>query len=183
MEAKIRRWELVEAIFIILVGSVLHFVFAWSGYWPPMAVIAPVNESVWEHLKLAFWPALAFALIEYAALRERANNYWVAKGVALFSMPALIVALFYAYTAVAGDNVLAVDIVVFVVSVAVGQWISYRILLARKARGLVGGLALVALVTMVAAFSLLSYYPPRLPLFRDSVTGQHGLLDADPVSH
>jgi hypothetical protein len=174
---------MVGAIVIILVGSALHFAFAWSGYWRPMAVVAPVNESVWEHLKLAFWPGLAFALIEYAALGKRVDNYRIAKSAALFSISALIVALFYAYTAVVGDNVLAADIVVFVVSVVVGQWISYRILLAQKATRLVGGLALVALVIMVAAFSLLSYYPLRLPLFRDPVTGQYGLLDAYPASH
>lgn len=183
MRREVRRWEVAGAIFIVLVGSALHFAFAWSGYWRPMAVVAPVNESVWEHLKLAFWPGLAFALVEYAALRSRANNYWIAKSAALFSMPALIVVLFYAYTAVAGDNILAADIVVFVVSVVVGQWVSYRMLLAQKAPRLVGGLALVALVTMVAAFSLLSYHPLWLPLFRDSVTGQYGILDAYPVSH
>jgi hypothetical protein len=111
------------------------------------------------------------------------ENFWIAKGAALFAMPALIVALFYAYTAVAGDNVLAADIVVFVVSVSVGQAISYRILLAQRAPSFVGGLALVALVLMVAAFSLLSYYPLRLPLFRDPVTGQYGILDAYPLNH
>jgi len=183
MEAKIRRWELAGAIFIILVGSALHFAFARSGYWRPMAVVAPVNESVWEHLKLGFWPGLAFTLIEYAALRKRVNNYWIAKSAALFSIPALIVALFYAYTAIAGDNVLAADIVVFVVSVGVGQWISYRTLLAQKAPSSIGGMAVVALVIMVAAFSLLSYHPLRLSLFRDPVTGEYGILDAYPVNH
>jgi hypothetical protein len=183
MRRAVRRWELTGAIFIILVGAALHFAFAWSGYWRPIAVVAPVNESVWEHLKLAFWPGLGFALVEYAVIGRRVNNYWVAKSAALFSMPALIAVLFYVYTAVAGDNVLAADIGVFMVSVAVGQWISCRILLARKAPALAGGLALVALVIMVAAFSLLSYYPLRLPPFRDSLTGQYGILDAYPVSH
>jgi hypothetical protein len=146
-------------------------------------VIAPVNESVWEHLKLGFWPGLAFALVEYAALGKRVDNFWIAKSAALFSIPALVVVLFYAYTASTGENYLAADILIFVVSVAVGQWVSYRILLARRARSAVGGLAVVALVLMGVAFSLLSYTPPRLPLFRDPVTGGYGLLDTDPLNH
>ena len=39
------------------VGTGLHFL---HDLWPvPLtAVFAPVNESVWEHLKLLFWPML-----------------------------------------------------------------------------------------------------------------------------
>ena len=73
---------------------------------------------------------------------------------------------FSACTALAGDNVLPADIGVFVVSVVVGHWISYRILLAHKAPRLVAGLALVSSVIMVAAFSFLSYHPFWLPPIR-----------------
>ena len=43
-------WELAGIIFIVVLGSVLHFAFEWSGRWTPIAPIAAVNESVWEHL-------------------------------------------------------------------------------------------------------------------------------------
>jgi len=181
MKRTVWRWELAGMAFIMLTGSALHFAFEWTGYWPPAAVVAPVNESVWEHLKLAFWPGLAFALIEFVAIRERVSNFWVAKSVALFSMPATVVILFYAYTALTGDNFLVADILIFIVAVVIGQWISYRILLARRVGRVVRLLAIGALVVMLGAFALLSYFPPRLRLFRDPVTGQYGLLDSYPV--
>jgi len=43
-----------SAIIIGLVGSLLHFLFDWLGQWPPIGLISAVNESVWEHTKLAF---------------------------------------------------------------------------------------------------------------------------------
>ena len=52
MRKMILRWELIGIVVIILAGSALHFVFEWTRYWPPEAVIAAVNESTWEHLKL-----------------------------------------------------------------------------------------------------------------------------------
>jgi len=55
--------EMAGAAFVILVGSALHFVFDWTGGWRPAALFAAVNESIWEHLKLAFWPGLAWALV------------------------------------------------------------------------------------------------------------------------
>ena len=57
------RWELIGAVFIVLAGSALHFVFAWTGGWRPVALVAAVNESIWEHLKLAFWPGFFWALL------------------------------------------------------------------------------------------------------------------------
>ena len=56
------KWELLGIVFIIVLGGALHFVFDLSGEWPPLALIAAVNESVWEHLKLGFWPALIYFL-------------------------------------------------------------------------------------------------------------------------
>jgi hypothetical protein len=102
MRKPIFRWELAGMALIILAGSALHFVFEWTGYWRPAALIAAVNESTWEHLKMAFWPGLMFALVEYPFIRKAAHNVWVAKGLGLFTMPVVIVALFYGYRALAG---------------------------------------------------------------------------------
>jgi hypothetical protein len=58
-------FELVGMVFIILLGSMLHFTFEWSGNQPIVGVFSAVNESVWEHLKIAFWPALLYLIFEY----------------------------------------------------------------------------------------------------------------------
>ena len=84
---KILTWEIIGAVIISLLGSFLHFFFALLGEWPPVALIAAVNESVWEHLKLAFWPALIFALIEWPFFRGKTKNFWAAKSIGIFTMP------------------------------------------------------------------------------------------------
>ena len=38
---------------LIVVGSVLHFAYDWSGHHRVVAVFAAVNESYWEHIKIA----------------------------------------------------------------------------------------------------------------------------------
>lgn len=42
----ILRWELGGIIFIVALGTVLHFAFEWSGRAVLIAPIAAVNESV-----------------------------------------------------------------------------------------------------------------------------------------
>ncbi len=169
-------WELTGVIFISLAGSLLHFVFDLFGRWPALAVIAAVNESVWEHLKLAFWPALIYAFIEWIFLHRSAKNFWVAKAIGIFSMPVLIVVTFYGYTSLAGRHILWVDISLFVLAVFVGQMISGRLLQRRSFVPLVRTSAIFLLIAMIVAFSLLTYFPPRCPLFCDPRTGQYGIL-------
>ncbi len=67
--------ELIGIIFIVFLGSMLHFTFELSGRNPLVGIFPAVNESVWEHLKLAFWPAMLYAFIEYRYLKKIVSNF------------------------------------------------------------------------------------------------------------
>ena len=43
-------------------GAALHFLFAWLPN-PLTALVSPVRESVWEHVKLLYFPLLGAALV------------------------------------------------------------------------------------------------------------------------
>jgi len=174
---KVQRWEIIGVLFIVGFGTTLHFWFEWTGYWRPIALIAAVNESTWEHFKMAFWPGLFFALIEYRFLKEETNNFFVAKFAGLFAMPVITTILFYGYTTVTGTHLLWADVIVFILSVIGGQWISLTILTkTQKMRPRMRNSAIAGLVIMVLAFSLLSYYPLKNFLFAHPGTGEFGIL-------
>jgi len=175
MKKAVLIWELIGIIFIIILGSFLHFVFDWSGQWKPIALIAAVNESVWEHLKLGFWPVLLYSILEYRYLKKSANNFLIAKTIAVYLIPISIVILFYSYTAILGYNVLLIDISIFAIAVVIGQLANYKILTAPPLPRSVKKFALVVLVVVVLMFLLFTFYPPRLPIFRDPITGGYGI--------
>ncbi len=175
-KAKIFTWEIRGAFIITLTGSLLHFLFALLGEWPPIALIAAVNESVWEHLKLAFWPALIYAFIEWPFFRRQVEDFWIAKIYGIFAMPVIIISLFYGYKILIGHNILWMDISLFVLAVFAGQMFSYRLLLRRSFPFGIKILALILLAVMIIAFSLFTFFPPQCPLFCDSATGQYGIL-------
>jgi hypothetical protein len=164
-------------VFIIILGSILHFTFEWSGSQPIVGAFSAVNESVWEHLKLAFWPALLFMLIEYGLLKKTANNFALAKTVAVYLMVLIIPIVFYSYTAVTGKSVFAIDISTFVVAVIIGQLASYKLMTYRKLSAYFNIVSIAALVLLGLAFVLSTFYPPQLPFFRDPITGKYGIPD------
>ncbi len=167
--------ELVGALFIIILGTLLHFTYEWLNCWKPAALFAAVNESVWEHLKLAFWPSLLFAVIEYSLLGETACSFIKAKAASLYIMPAAIIILFYTYTGILGHNVLIIDILIFIISVLLGQYASYKIQTTQSPATSNCCLSIAAILLAVAAFSLFTFYPPHLNLFLDPVTGGYGI--------
>ena len=182
---KVYRWEILGIFLIVGFGTTLHFWFEWTDYWRPMALVAAVNESTWEHFKMAFWPGVVFALIEYPFIKEETNNFALAKFSSLLAMPIITMILFYGYTALIGTHLLWVDVIVFILSVIGGQWLSLLILTKTvELKPIIQKLALVGLALMVLAFSFLSYYPLENFLFAHPETGEYGILsDYDEHDH
>jgi hypothetical protein len=176
MEQQIKIWEIIGLFFIIIIGSLFHFLFELSNYNILVAAFAAVNESVWEHLKLAFFPLLIFSLIEYKFIKELTRNFIIAKTVAGYLMSVIIVIIFYAYTAILGDNLLIFDVLTFIIAVFIGQIISYKILiLPEKSKNSII-ISWIAIIMLVIIFVVFTYYPPELQLFQDSTNEQYGII-------
>jgi hypothetical protein len=173
----ILRYELVGALFIILLGSMLHFTFELSGYNPIVGAFSAVNESVWEHLKLGFWPAILWAIIEYWKIKKESNNFFLAKTVVPYTITAIIPLIFYSYTSVTGESIFIIDIMSFIVAVIIGQYLSYRLLLHKQLPPNLEKIALTALLLLSIAFIVFTFYTPQLPPFQDPISGEYGIIE------
>jgi hypothetical protein len=173
----VRNWELLGVVVIFFAGAALHFVFEWSGYWKPIAWLVAINESTWEHFKLAFWPGIVWALIEYCVVGKGTCNYWIGKALGLLSMPIIITVIFYSYTALLGTNYLFIDILSFFLAISFGQFISYRLFFANKLSVAFQWLGALGIVGMMVAFVLFTYMPPRLFIFEHVSTHEYGILN------
>jgi hypothetical protein len=184
-KTKLLIWEIGCIFWIVFAGALLHFAFELSEYWKPMALIAAVNESVWEHLKMYFWPGLAFALVQYTYARDYANNYWLAKVAALIVTPALIIICYEAYigyAAAAGvQPSLAAMLGIMFAGIIAGQMTSFFILAAEPMSEQVRRIAPVGYAAIVGSFSLFTFFPPQVSLFENyacyTYTGEYGILD------
>jgi hypothetical protein len=173
-DRKVLALEIAGTLFIIFLGTALHFTFDFSGRNPLVGSFSAVNESVWEHLKLPFWPSLLLMLIEMYPLRKAVGNFFAAKTVGTIVMIVIIPAVFYAYTAFT-EEILAVDIATFMVAVIVGQIISYKLFKKGKTSKRTEIVALIVIALLAVIFVVFTFYPPHLSIFQDSNTGQYGI--------
>ncbi len=170
---KILALEIVGTIFIIFVGTALHFTYALSGNNLIVGSFSAVNESVWEHLKLPFWPSLLWMLIELYPLRKIVSNFFAAKVIGTIIMVVLIPTVFYSYTAFT-EEILAVDIATFMIAVIIGQIVSYKLFKQGQTSKTTETIAIITIASLAVIFIAFTFYPPHLPIFQDSTTGQYG---------
>jgi hypothetical protein len=168
-----RARVIVSTLIVVSIGSLLHFAWAWSGHNSIIAIFAAVNESTWEHLKLAFWPALLLSPLQ-RRLYGKLPGWLLATATRSLLPSVLIVALFYGYTSILGTNYLAVDIATFIIAIFVGELIGHRLMRMRTAL-YVRLASAAALMFAVAAFSTLSFAPPSWFLFDEPHNGSHGI--------
>ena len=164
----------LEALLVFGIGAAAHFLFDAIGRWAPLAWTAPVNESLWEHIKMAFWPTLIVDWVLGAKLPTGRHRI-VCTAMSACVSTLLIAPLFYAYTGILGHHLLAADIAIFAIAVGAGHWLAYRVAVGPTP----DDGAVVAAVLLAAALGLalvvFTYRPPLMEVFRASLSGRYGL--------
>ena len=160
---------LAGILFTLIAGTLLHFCYEWSGENPFVALFAPVSESVWEHLKLLFFPVLVYTLFEIIVLFKVSGSFLTARVLGVILGMFFILAAFFTYTGIIGRNFLAADILIFALSVFV-TFLSSRYLEVRCPSlnlPLLANYALLLLI--VTCFFSFNFSPPGLPMFQSPV--------------
>lgn len=165
---KIKTWQIITVIICIILGTLLHFTYEWSGENMIVALFSAVNESTWEHLKLSFYPMLLMAIIGYFVIGKRSDNYWLAQAMGILVAITFIIVFFYTYTGIIGQNLAPVDIGTFVVAILLGEYITYRLLISRKTYT-AEFVSIIFLIILLFSFILYTFSPPQIPLFKDPI--------------
>ncbi len=163
-------------IFTLLLGTLLHFTYEWSGNNPVVAIFSAVNESTWEHLKLVYTPILLFSFVEYFVYGKKLPNFILIKTLSIALAMCTIVVTFYTYVGIIGDDYLWADIATFVLATLIGYLFSYKQLQREKTRiPYATILGIIGILLIIACIVYFTFNPPHIPLFRDSQTGKYGL--------
>lgn len=156
------RWFLAFLL-TALAGSALHFAYDLCPS-PLVGLFCPVSESVWEHLKLLYWPFLAAAFV-LARGADDARGRWCGLLVGLLAAPLLLLGAYYPLRYGFGVHGLWLDLLLYVLAMGAGFLLAYR-LQRRALPGWLCGPLVIAAGVYGAALALFSFAPPDLPIFR-----------------
>ncbi len=173
-DRRLPRFELIGAIIVCLLAPVFHFLFEWSGENLFVGLFAAVNESVWEHTKIVYFPFLFYAIIEYFVIKPDFWRFFAAKTISMSMILLFMITFFYTYTGMFGVESLIIDIIFTFVLTFIAFYISHRLYRSARLMSVAPILILILLAAVLAMELLFTAFAPHIPLFQDSATGGFG---------
>lgn len=174
-----KHWVLLGIPIIFIIGFFMHNIYEWSGKSIIVGIFGPVNESVWEHLKLSFWPILIWWIAGYFILSNSNKisiNQWVVScTVAELVCPLVVLCFYYTYTGAFGIESLILDIFSLLLGIAVAQVLALHVYKYARSNLNFLCISVAILILLTATFTVFTFAPPHIPLFKDSVTGIYGI--------
>jgi len=174
MKQRTILWQAAGFALVTFGGTILHFLYDWTGGSILVSPFSGVNESTWEHMKLLFWPLFLFALIQRQFFRGQ-ENYWCVKLAQILLGLTLIPVLFYAYNGVFGQSPDWINIAIFYTTSAL-VFLFERWAFKQDRHCKSPQLAFAAICLIGVLFILFTFKPPQIPLFREPLTGTYGIL-------
>ena len=167
-------WQWVGFAAVTFGGTILHFLYDWTGGSILVAPFSGINESTWEHMKLLFWPIFLFSLMQRPFFGDQ-TNYWCVKLAEILLGLVLIPVLFYTYNGVFGKSPDWINIAIFYITallVFLFEWWAFKTdrLQCRHPR-----LAFAAICLIGVLFVVFTLAPPQIPLFQDPLSEAYGM--------
>ena len=167
-------WHAAGFALVTFGGTILHFLYDWTGGSILVSPFSGVNESTWEHMKLLFWPLLLFALVQRLFFKDQ-ENYWCVKLAEILLGLVLIPVLFYTYNGLFGKSPDWLNIAIFYFAallVFFFEWWAFKNdrLQCKHPR-----LAVTAICLIGVLFVVFTFATPQIPLFQDPLTGTYGI--------
>lgn len=163
MRHLLKRRDFFYMVSAALLGSAFHFFYDFTGQNALAALISPVNESTWEHLKLLFFPVLLLTIVEFWIRRPNPAGFFGARLFGVLAGMILIIVLFYMYSFLLGKNFLIIDILIFLISVCFTYVLSGH--LYKYFRHADGMLIFLGWMLMILLFFSFTCFPPDFFLF------------------
>jgi hypothetical protein len=173
---KLRNWSIIGTFVVFIISGGWHFLYSDVLRNPVIGLIAPVNESPWEHLKLVFVPAIIWYVILYFIVGKKFPNFLFSHAVALLIMPVYMLLSYYTYHSFLKET-LAVDIMNTYITIALGQFIAYKLTVSKlKLSGPRFKAAAVAIVLGIfAVYAAFTFAPPHWPMTLDINVMKYGI--------
>ncbi len=174
MHKNLSLWQFAGFSLTSLGGTVLHFLYDWTGESVLIAPFSGVNESTWEHMKLLFFPLFVFALIQSRFFKEY-KSFWCVKAIGITVGLLAIPALFYTYNGAFGKSPDWFNITIFFIATALAFFVEWQLFKKKALRCRSPHMAFFVLCFIGALFVIFTFATPKLPLFEDPLSHTYGI--------
>ena len=167
--------KILGIFLVFLLCFPLHFIYDW---WPNslFSIFAPVNESIWEHMKLIFTSYVFYGIFDYLLLKKNKLNFnnFVFQ---LFIVPIIGIILYLIIFIPLYDNFgenMIISIGLLFIIIIIEEILSYLFLKYKniKFNNIIG---VIGIIVVYIVFGYLTYKPIDNYLFFDIQESKYGI--------
>lgn len=170
----LKKIKIFNVVIFFVLSFLWHFIYDLIPNFVT-AIFFPVNESIWEHMKIIFGVIIFGSLISLILMQKfkiKYNNFYVeivTKGIlgVIFYL-----AIFIPLYNWLGENMF-ISIGLMLITYIVMEFIGYKILLLDELD--IKILPIILIVLCYILFALLTFYPPHNTIFFDEIKLIYGI--------
>jgi len=171
----LKKIKIIAVIGIFIISFISHFAY---DLFPNLifSFIFPVNESIWEHMKIIFTSTLIYGIIDYTLLNKyniKYNNFPFQLYFTATSAIPIYLVIYIPLYKIFGENPF-ISIALLVLVYIISQWISYNILKEKPIKVL-NSLIIPIILSTYLGFIYLTYNPIHNYIFYDKSKEKYGI--------
>lgn len=170
----VKTLKIIGTIIALILPFPLHFLYDLMPNFIT-SIFLPVNESIWEHMKILFGSIMISSIIQkLIALykKEKINNICFSNFIAALSSIPIFLILFLPVYYIIGENMIVTIIIMFI-SIIISEIMSYKIIHMKNFN--LENKTIIFVIFVYIIFGLLTYYPLKIDLFLDTQTNTYGI--------
>lgn len=164
---------LISIIVISIVGTLSHFLYDILNHNKFVGLFASVNESTWEHIKIALTPSIFLGVVD-GYIYGASSSYFLAKFISLISIIVLMPLLYYGYKYVFIKDNAIVNIMIFYIVVICSQYLFFYLVSIDSIAYFLQYISCIGTYVIVACYILFTLMPIKNFLFKDPISSKYG---------
>ena len=164
----------LDSLFTFLLCFLTHFIYKWLPC-NFIALFFPVNESIWEHMKMIYTTILLYSLIKYLLSKKfnnlNNNSLFIVVLKSIICIPIFLI-IYLPIFSIIGENMIVNFIVLFIsllITNIIGNYLEKYNFKINKIY------SLIIIIIVYIFMGILTFNPPKNFLFYDSQTNSYGI--------
>lgn len=171
----LKKIKIINVVFLFLLSFLWHFVYDWFPN-NIFALFFPVNESIWEHMKIIYFCLFMGSILEFVLCKKnniKINNFYIEAMVKSILGVIFYLIIFIPFYLWLGESML-ISISLMLITYIFMEYIGYKILTGEEMN--INILPVIIIVLGCIMFVILTFYPLHNFLFFDEVKFGYGIL-------
>lgn len=171
----LKKIKIINVVFLFLLSFLWHFVYDWFPN-NIFALFFPVNESIWEHMKIIHFCLFMGSILEFVLCKKnniKINNFYIEAMVKSILGVIFYLIIFIPLYLWLGESLL-ISISLMLITYIFMEYIGYKILTGEEMN--INILPVIIIVLGCIMFVILTFYPLHNFLFFDEVKFGYGIL-------